>query len=464
MKGEIMIDRLRHRLTALTVVILTVATVFATQSSERRSASTECGDLLPVATVLATQSSERPSPTGTIDLSAINQAANSFTDSNCLELQTMFRNALTNVEHQSVLEPDGTVFVKTGDIPYEWMRDSAAEVTPELYFAKDNPGVAKFLKEVIERQAKSLEMHPYAAATNVDYSVVWPRYELDSLLYPIQLAWQYWQMTGDKTVFTSNVYKGFVVALQTMLTEQNHNNGSTYTDPGLVKTPVAYTGMIWSAFRPSDLGMVYNYNIPGNMMAVVVLKELAQIEADVYHDSGWAGKSLKLSSEVDQGIKKYGIAHSAEFGQVYAYEVDGLGHYVLMDDANIPSLLAAPYIGYVPVTDPTYQNTRKLVLSHANPYFYEGRLARGIGSNNTPTGTIWPLGLLAQGLTATSLAERQEMLKYLLASDPGDHLLHESFNPNDPTILTRPDFGWPLSMLAQFTMVGFLGYAPLPHL
>lgn len=104
------------------------------------------------------------------------------------------------------------------------------------------------------------------------------------------------------------------------------------------------------------------------------------------------------------------------------------------------------------------------MLWPANPYFYEGRLARGIGSNNTPTGTIWPLGLLAQGLTATSVAERQEMLKYLLASDPGDHLLHESFNPNDQKILTRPDFGWPNSLFAQFIMVGFLGYEPLPHL
>lgn len=432
-----MIHRSMRALTALTAIVGTAALVFATQTQVE------------------------PSPS--IDLSAINQAAQSYTNAN-EQLETMFRNGLTDTERESQLEADGTVFVKTGDIPYEWLRDSSAQITPYLYFAKDHPGVANFIKGVIERHAKSLALHPYAAALNVDYSVVWPRYELDSLLYPIQLAWQYWQKTGDKTVFTSNVYKGYAVALQTMLTEQNHNTQSQYTDPGLVKTPVAYTGMIWSAFRSSDLGMVYNYSIPGNMMAVVVLKELAQIEADIYHDSDKAAISLKLSSDVDQGIKKYGIVHSAEFGQVYAYEVDGLGHYVLMDDANIPSLLAAPYVGYVPVSDPTYQNTRRLVLWPANPYFYEGRLARGIGSNNTPTGTIWPLGLLAQGLTATSVAERQEMLKYLLASDPGDHLLHESFNPNDQKILTRPDFGWPNSLFAQFIMVGFLGYEPLPHL
>lgn len=396
------------------------------------------------------------------DLSAIHKASQSYTNQN-KQLEIMFRNGLTATARLSEAELDGTIFVKTGDIPYEWLRDSAAQVTPYLYLAK-NPEVAKFLKGVIERHAKSLALHPYAAATNVDYSVVWPRYELDSLLYPIQLAWQYWQMTGDKTVFTSNVYKGFATALQTMLTEQNHNTQSSYTDEGLVNVPVGYTGMIWSAFRSSDLGMVYNYSIPGNMMAVVVLKELAQIETDIYHDADKAAASLKLSSDVDQGIKKYGIVHSAEFGQVYAYEVDGLGHFALLDDANIPSLLAAPYIGYVPVTDSTYQNTRKLVLSPANPYFYQGRLGSGIGSTNSPVGTVWPLSLLAQGLTATTDAERQEVLAYLLASDPGDHLLHESYNINDQKILTRPDFGWPNSLFAQFIMVGFLGYEPLPHL
>jgi len=404
------------------------------------------------ALILATPASDRTA--STVELSVMNNQ----------QLEIMFRNGFVGIERLSEAELDGTIFVKTGDIPYEWMRDSSAQVTPYLYFAKDHPAIAKFLKGVIERQAKSLALHPYAAATNVDYSVVWPRYELDSLLYPIQIACQYWQMTGDKTVFTSDVYKGFATALQTMLTEQNHNTRSSYTDPGLVNVPVGYTGMIWSAFRSSDLGMVYNYSIPGNMMAVVVLKELAQIEAAVYNDSGKAADSLKLSSEVDQGIKKFGIVHSAEFGQVFAYEVDGLGHSVLMDDANIPSLLAAPYIGYVASNNQTYQNTRKLVLSPANPYFYQGRLGRGIGSNNSPVGTVWPLSLLAQGLTANSDAERQEVLRYLLASDPGDHLLHESYNINDQKILTRPDFGWPNSLFDQFIMVGFLGYAPLPHL
>jgi hypothetical protein len=444
--------RLFHALIAIIAIVVGIA--IATQHS-------------------GTQSSG-PQPSGGVPkdivLNVINQAADSYhcepsTGLNvqqCRQLETMFRNGLTDTERQSKLESDGTVFVKTGDIPFQWLRDSSAQVTPYLDFAKD-PEVARFLKGVIERQAKSLEMHPYAAAFNVDYSVTWPRYELDSLLYPIELAWRYWQMTGDKTVFTRNVYGGFVAALNTMRDEQNHNTKSHYDDPGLVKTPTAYTGMIWSAFRPSDLGMVYNYNIPGNMMAVVVLKELGQILAEIYHDQVNATFSLNLSSDVDQGIKKYGIVHSAEFGQVYAYEVDGLGRYVLMDDANIPSLLAAPDMGYLPVSDATYQNTRRLLLSPANQYFYTGSLARGIGSNNTPPGTVWPLSLLAQALTATSVDEFQEMLKYLLASDPGDHRLHESFNANNQKILTRQDFGWPNELLARVVLEKHEGYPPLPH-
>lgn len=401
-------------------------------------------------------------PPSAVVLPVIDQAAASFVNADS-QLQAMFRNALTDAERASEVEPDGTVFVKTGDIPYEWLRDSAAEVSPYLYFAKDAQ-VGKFLKGVIARQAEALTRSSYSAAFDTDYSLAWDRYELDSLLYPIELAWRYWKMTGDTSVFTAKLAKGFDSALRTMLIEQNHNSQSKYSNQYLHKVPSGYTGMIWSAFRNSDGDMIYNYSIPENMMAVVVLRELAQIEADVYDNSQLAATSSRLSAEVDAGIRRFGIVETKDFGSVYAYEVDGLGHHVLMDDANIPSLLAAPYVGYVSATDSVYLNTRRLLLSPADPNFYSGKLASGIGCGNTPSGTIWPLSLVAEGLTATDQATRDRVLKYLLASDPGDHYLHESFNVNDQHILTRRDFVWPNSLFAQFIMQGFLGYRPLPHL
>ncbi len=153
---------------------------------------------------------------------------------------------------------------------------------------------------------------------------------------------------------------------------------------------------------------------------------------------------------------------SDKFGYVYAYEVDGLGHTNLMDDANIPSLLASPYMSYSSPGDLVYQNTRRFVLSSDNPYYFTGKYASGVGSPHTPKGYVWPLALVAQGLTAQSVEERNAMLAMLLASDPGDHLLHESFDPNDPKQFTRVDFDWPNALFVDFVMVDYEGLQPLP--
>jgi meiotically up-regulated gene 157 (Mug157) protein len=396
-----------------------------------------------------------------INLNAIEKFAADYSNPNP-QLDALFKNALPDAAHQSEVRPDGTVFVKTGDIPFEWYRDSAAEVTPYLYFAKD-PQVGNYIKGVVEGQAKALKLHPYDAAFDKNYNVTWDRFELDSLLYPIELAWRYWKITGDKTIYSNDVKNGFDKALETMLVEQNHNKESKYTNEHLDQKPNGNPGMIWSGFRASDGDMVYHYSIPENMMASFVLKELAEIESDVNDDQAKADASLKLASQVDEGIKNYGIVDSKDFGKVYAYEVDGLGHSVLMDDANLPSLLAAPYMGYLPASDPIYQNTRRMLLSSANPNYYSGRLASGIGCGNTAPGTIWPLSLLAQGLTATNQNERDLMLKYLLASDPGDHYLHESFDANDQRKLTRNDFVWPNSLFAEYILADYMGYGSLPH-
>jgi meiotically up-regulated gene 157 (Mug157) protein len=207
---------------------------------------------------------------------------------------------------------------------------------------------------------------------------------------------------------------------------------------------------------------VYNFLIPSEMMAVVALGDLAEIEDSFYHDDKQVQRAKHLRDDVHEGIQKFGIVHDPKYGEVYAYEVDGLGNYKLMDDANIPSLLSAPYLGYIKSTDPIYRNTRRLILSSENPNFNSGAVGEGIGSEHTPKGTIWPLALLMQGLTATTQQERVTMLDELLASDPGDHVLHESFNPDDPKKFTRKNFGWPNALFSEFILVDFEKRAPLP--
>ena len=404
------------------------------------------------------------SPSNAVELEAIARAASAYTNPDP-HLEAMYRAALLNTSGQATLAPDGTAYVKTGDIPAEWLRDASAQVRPYLFFAKSDPEVASLLRGIIAREGKYLQTDPYANAFTLDYRVWEEKFELDSLAYPIMLAWTYWKVTGDTSIFDGDLSLGFDKALETMEREQDHPRNSTYTHKELFQgrgRPVGYTGMIWTGFRPSDDACYYNFLIPSEMMAVVALGELEEIERDVYHDLIKSNRAMTLRGEVQNGIEKYGIVFTPNYGYIYAYEVDGLGNAITMDDANIPSLLSAPYIGYVKTDNVVYQNTRRFLLSKDNPYYYTGSAARGIGSAHTNDGFVWPLALIMQGLTADNQAERRDVLAELLASDPGDHLLHESFDPNDPMKFSRKDFGWPNALFSEFVMTDFDGYAPLP--
>ncbi len=368
-------------------------------------------------------------------------------------LQAMVRSALLNTGSQIVAAADGTAYVKTGDIPAEWLRDSSVQVEATyLDYARD-PQVRALFKAVIARQAKYLLADPYANAFRQNYTVWERKFELDSLCYPILLAWKYYRVTGDASVFTPEVKKALLRVLDVMRIEQQHRRESSYRFKSDTQqagvNPVAWTGMIWTGFRPSDDPCLYNYLIPAQMMAVQALQALKDIAA-VYHDPAMAVRAERLRQQVHAGIQKFGIVQGPDGKPMYAYEVDGLGHANRMDDANIPNLLAAPYFGYVGIADPIYRDTRGFVLSSANPFFYSGSLAAGLGSPHTPVGMVWPLGLLAQGFTTTDPAEQQQVLKMLLASDPGDHRLHESFDPHDPKKFTRADFGWPNAFFTEY--------------
>jgi uncharacterized protein len=404
------------------------------------------------------------SPSGAIELDAIAHEASSYRNADG-HLEEMYRTALLNTSRQATQAPDGTAYVKTGDIPAEWLRDASAQVRPYLFFAKRDPQVAALLRGIIRREGRYLRVDPYANAFTLDYRVWEHKFELDSLTYPIMLAWTYWKQTGDASVFTSDLSEGFDRALETMEREQDHPHNSIYLHHELYQgraRPVGYTGMIWTGFRPSDDACMYNYLIPDEMMVVVALGELEEIERDVYRNLIKSNRAQTLRGEVQNGIEKYGIVFTPNYGYIYAYEVDGLGNAITMDDANIPSLLSAPYLGYVKTDNLVYKNTRRFLLSKDNPYYYVGSKARGIGSAHTNDGFVWPLSLTIQGMTATTVDEKKDVLQELLASDPGDHLLHESFDPNDPKRYSRKDFGWPNAMFSEYVMTSFGSFTPLP--
>ncbi|MDP9018416.1 MAG: glycoside hydrolase family 125 protein, partial [Candidatus Eremiobacteraeota bacterium] len=393
-----------------------------------------------------------PLQASALEFQSIVQAASSYHNPNA-RLEALYRAALLDTGHQATIAADGTTYVKTGDIPAEWLRDSSAQARPYLFFAKTDPQVRALLHGIIARQAKYLQVDPYANAFTLDYRVWEQKFELDSLAYPIILAWSYWKTTGDASIFSGDESLAFDKALGTMQREQDHPKNSRYGHREMVDgkgRPAAFTGMIWSGFRPSDDACYFNFLIPSNMMAVVALGDMSEIERDVYHNLIKAHEAKSLEQEVQRGIQTYGLLYTPNYGYIYAYEVDGLGDAMFTDDANIPSLLSAPYMGYLKATDKYYQSTRRFLLSADNPTFYTGSLARGIGSQHTADHWVWPLALIMQGMTATTQNEQHDVVNELIASDPGDHLLHESFDPNDPAKFTRMDFGWPNALFSEY--------------
>jgi hypothetical protein len=348
---------------------------------------------------------------------------------------------------------DGTTYVSTGDIEAEWLRDASAVMEPYIGEASSDVRIREALRGVIAREARYILIDPYANAFSADYKVVERKFEVDSLLYPIWFADRYWRRTGDDSIFTLQVNRAFERVLQTLRDEQHHDKRSHYRHPDLANggkgSWVHYTGMIWTGFRPSDDPARYQYNIPDNMFAVVVLERLAAIEREIYHNNRDAGNAWGLALEAQAGIEQYGKISVRGSGKMYAYEVDGYGHVNLMDDANIPSLLSIPYFSYVPANDSVYQNTRRFILSSANPYYYHGRYATGVGSPHTPHGYVWPLALIMQALTSSDPTEVNRVMGYIGASDVGDHRLHESFNADWPEQFTRDDFAWPNALYGE---------------
>jgi meiotically up-regulated gene 157 (Mug157) protein len=377
--------------------------------------------------------------------------------------------------------PDGTAFVITGDIPAMWLRDSTTQLAPFLHLAGADQRLADTIAAVSRRQQESILRDPYANAFNDgrtgaghrdrtgqsgtgQSAWVWERkYEVDSLAYPVQLAHDLWRITGrtDHLARFGDVGRSIVDLWRA---EQRHHEGSPYTFErtdcppsdtlvrGGLGPETAFTGMTWAGFRPSDDACRYGYNVPGNAFAAVALGYLAELASAVLHDGDLATRAAELRSDIERGIREHGIVSGPSGEPVYAYEVDGRGGVLLADDANSPSLLSLPLLGWCRADDPVYLATRELILSDANPYHYRGAAASGIGSPHTPEGHVWPIALAVQGLTTIDPEERRRLLDLILATDAGTGAVHESFHVDDPATYTREWFSWANAMFCELAL------------
>jgi hypothetical protein len=290
------------------------------------------------------------------------------------------------------------------------------------------------------------------------------KWEIDSLCYPIRLAYHYWKETGDISPFNNDWKEAVLTTYKVFRDQQRKENHGSYhfqrTTQFATDTlpmngygyPVKPVGLICSAFRPSDDATVFSFLIPSNFFAVVSLRQAAEMLNSISKDAASAHQLRALATEVEKAIHDHAIVQHKIYGKVYAYEINGFGSYNLMDDANVPSLLSLPYLDAVKSTDPIYQNTRKLVLSESNPFFFKGTAAEGIGGPHVGQDMIWPLGITMRALTSSNEKEIRDCIETLRKTHGGTGFMHESFHKDDPKKFTRTWFAWANTLFGELLL------------
>ena len=405
-------------------------------------------------------------------------------------LRSLFTNCFPNTLDTTVGpgdydgKPDTTVI--TGDIAAMWLRDSSAQVWPYLPFAAADKPLQRLLEGVIRRQTRCLLIDTYANAfmadlaapaltwslkdaTDLKQGVAERKYELDSLCYPIRLAHGFWKATGNTSPFDERWRSAMQAVLQTMRVQQRRDGEGPYrfqreaanpTDSLVngIGYPAKPVGLIASCFRPSDDACLLPFLVPSNLFAVVSLRRLAELATAVLRDNDLAKSATALADEVTAALKSYAVAHTPE-GEIWAYEVDGFGGQVLMDDANVPSLLGLPYLG-ASLDSALYARTRQFVWSQRNPWFFTGTAGEGIGGPHIGRGSIWPMSQIVYALTSTSQTEVGRMLAMLKAGSAGTGFMHESYTQNNAHEYTRAWFAWANTLFGELighTMTRFPG-------
>ena len=395
------------------------------------------------------------------------------------ELAWMFENCLPNTLDTTVTytEPGGKpdTFVITGDIHAMWLRDSSAQVWPYLPLTRKDEPLRKLIAGVINRQVKCILLDPYANAfldgdeisewksdiTEMKPGIHERKWEIDSLCYPVRLAYGYWKTTGDTSVFDSKWNEAMELIYTTFRVQQRKENAGPYsfkrttawqtdTVPGNgMGNPLRPVGLICSIFRPSDDATIFPFLIPSNYFAVTSLRQLSELCEKVTGNKTLASKSLKMADEVEQALNKYAVADHLGYGKVIAFEVDGFGNRLMMDDSNVPSLLALPYLGCIEMNDQVYLNTRKFLFSDDHCWHFKGKAATGIGSPHTLKDMIWPMTIIMKAMTTDDTKEISECLLALKNTHAGTGFIHESFHKDDPANFTRKWFAWANTLFGE---------------
>ncbi len=397
------------------------------------------------------------------------------------EIAWLFENCFPNTLDTTVEfeisngRPD--TFVITGDIDAMWLRDSSAQVWPYLPLMKEDKNLQELIKGVINRQVKCILKDPYANAFYKDESKVseWKddktlmkpgvherKWEIDSLCYPIRLAFGYWKTTGDNTPFDKDWAEAMRLVIQTFREQQRITGDGPYrferttswaTDGvplGGYGYPTAKNGLIHSMFRPSDDATIYPYLVPSNFFAYFSLIDLSEMLYRILNDRIIRTPAIDMIGQMKNVLFPSVLSGAGQPPRIIPYEINGLGSLNLMDDANVPSLLSLPYLTPMTVTDRDYIRTRSFILSPENPFFFKGKAGEGIGGPHVGKDYIWPMSIIMRGLTSNDDKEIKFCLDLLQHSHAGTGFMHESFHKDDPAKFTRKWFAWANTLFGEF--------------
>ena len=402
--------------------------------------------------------------------------------------ENCYPNTLDTTVDFEIIDGKPDTFIITGDIDAMWLRDSTCQVWPYMPLIKNDAHLRQMIEGLIHRQAKCVILDPYANAffKDVTRESIWvtdrPRvkpgvherkWEIDSLCYVVRLANEYYQITGDASVFDKQWDKAMRLIVKTFKTEQRKDGTTPYrfiretsrmTDAPVYEgtgRPTRPVGMICSMFRPSDDATVLPFLIPSNLFAVQSLRQLAEIYSKELNDPAFAKECSDFADEVEDAIMKWGTAKHLKFGKIYAYEADGFGNFLFMDDANVPSLMSLSYLGVHKPTDGIYKRTRKYLMSEYNPWYFRGKAAEGYGSPHTGKQSIWPMGIILRALTSNDKDEIAQCLHMLKTTHAGLGFMHESFNKDNPADFSRSWFAWANTLFGELTIKVYEEYPDL---
>lgn len=407
------------------------------------------------------------------------------------DLARLFENTFPNTLDTTIKYYDSTeniAFVITGDIDAQWLRDTGNQLAQYHSILSLDPELATLVKAIINNEARYVSQYPYCSAFQpppesglsptvndwaidvivnppVDNQTVYEcKWELDSLCSFMKLSRSYYQATGDSS-FINNEWQAAIEQIFAVIYEQTQPTfdrdwnlvsyynwtGEAGSLPGAVNNggngePKGYTGLVGTSHRPSDDLSTFAFLTPANAMLVVELNYLVNMLDSVGQLGNISALARHYSSVIEEAIWSTTLVND-----IFAYETNGLGSRYVMDDANVPSLLSLPYLGFLNITHPAYIATRKVLLSRANPYYVVGANFSGIGGPHEDAWNPWPMALVS-AIYGTDNDEEIMQYLYLIANNTdGLGLIHESINIYDYSY-TRPWFAWANSYFAEMLL------------